>query len=120
MNLDKKTLEKIQLAVIVLYSLGIIASILPYFADLPNEPVILYYLFFPGYTVVLLFAEKSTVLTKLMFSLFVGMALILSLSSIRQLVAGGVPVPFNVIVPVLTILFAIVDYYRPSAFLGQI
>lgn len=102
----------IRTAIVVLYSLGVIATITPKFSNFPSVVVIFYYLFVPGYVVILYLGEDYAVLQKIAYSILFGFMIVLSVYSFGQVTNGGLPLPFNVIIPSITIILILLDYVR--------
>jgi hypothetical protein len=104
--------NQIRTAIVLLYSLGIIATATPTFGDVPNIVVLVYYLFVPGYVVVLYFNEDYAILQKLLFSVLIGLAIVLVIFSLRQTTGDSFPLPYDVIIPVVTIVLILFNYNR--------
>jgi hypothetical protein len=110
---SRTALRRIEFAVILLYSLVVIVSVTPFFADISNIPVIVYYLFVPGYCVTELFGEDYPIVQRLLFSSLVSITLVLSLFSLRQTVLVGIHLPYDLLMPVLTLIILLFNYYHP-------
>ena len=112
MNILARYFGSFQLAVVVLYSLAIMASVVPTFSDIPNAVVLVYYFFVPGFVITLFIAEKDTIFHKLAYSALFGLTVVYFISSVRQSIQDSVPLPFNVIVPMFSIALASLYYYN--------
>ena len=106
---------RIQTAVAILYSLGIIASSTPAFGNISNVVVVLYYLFVPGYVVTLYLGEDYALFQRFAFSIVLGFTFVLTIAAIRNATSDAFPLPFNVIIPVGTIIFVALDYFRSKS-----
>jgi hypothetical protein len=110
---DRTTIRRIEFAVVLLYSLAVMASAVPFFADISNIPVILYYLFVPGYCVTKLFGEDYPIVQRLLFSSLISVTLVLSVFSLRQTVLVGIHLPYDLLMPVLALIILLFTYYHP-------
>lgn len=104
-----KFFRVLEFAIPVLYSLAIIASSLPRFANISNTVVVVYYLFVPGYTVTVLFKEKYNLIFRLGYSILYGLAFVLCIFAFRQ-IFPGVPLSFAVIIPSITIAVSLFHF----------
>lgn len=103
-------LKKLLSAFIVLYSIGVIASSTPTFGDISNVLVIVYFMFLPGLAMTLLFKEGYGILERLSFSVILSLGAVLTLLAIRDMLTpSNFPLPFNVIIPLFTII--VTSYY---------
>jgi hypothetical protein len=89
-------------------------SATPFFADISNVPVVLYYLFVPGYCLTRFFNEDYPVVQRLLFSGLVSITLVLAIASLRQTVLAGVHLPFDLTIPVFTLVILLFSYYHPK------
>jgi hypothetical protein len=112
-RLSRTTLRRIEFGIVLLYSLAVMGSAIPFFADISNIPVILYYLFVPGYCVTELFGEDYPIVQRILFSSLVSVALVLTLFSLRQTVLVGIHLPYDLLMPVLTLIILLFNYYHP-------
>lgn len=106
-------MRKVELSISILYSLAIVASATPVLSNISNIPVVIYYLFVPGYSLILLLNEKYDVLDRFAYSILFGPTFVLVIFSIRQIFVG-VALPFNIIIPTLTIAMSVYHYLRPG------
>src|SRR5580692_6734865 len=88
-RLSRTTLRRLEFAIVLLYSLVVMGSAIPFFADISNVPVILYYLFVHGYCVTELFGEDYAIVQRVLFSGLISITLVLSVYSLRQTVLVG-------------------------------
>ena len=99
----------------MLYSLVVMADSTPRFGDISNVPVILYFLFVPGFAITLLFRESYNLLERLSFSVILSLGAVLTLLAVRQMVyPSKFPLPFDVLIPVVTILATTYYYFAHS------
>jgi len=112
-RLNRTTFRRIEFAIVLLYSLVVMGSAIPFFADISNIPVILYYLFVPGYCVTELFGEDYPIVQRILFSSLVSITLVLTLFSLRQTVLVGIHLPYDLLLPVLTLIILLFNYYHP-------
>jgi hypothetical protein len=111
--ISSKLTQKLELGISVLYSLLIMASAAPAFSDISNVPVVVYYLFVPGYNAVSLSGERYNPIFKMGYSIFLGLVFVLTVFSLRQIYTTTL-LPFNIIIPTLTIFMAVYHYTRPA------
>ena len=104
--------NRIVVVVTMLYSVGIIVLSTPAGTASFNTLIIPYYLFIPGYNLSILLREQYGFLVRTMYSVFLGLTLLLSLSAIRQV--NGLVLPFGIIVPVITMIIGAYTYLRPT------
>jgi predicted membrane protein len=112
-RLSRTALRRIEFAIILLYSLAVMASAVPFFANISNLPVILYYLFVPGYCVTKLFGEDYPIVQRALFSSLISITLVLFFFSLRQTVLLGIHLPYDLLVPVLALIILLFTYYHP-------
>jgi hypothetical protein len=104
--------KKLVSGFIVLFSLLVISSSTPRFGNISNILVILYFMFLPGLAMTLLLKESYNLVERLSFSVILSLGSVLTLLAVRQMIAGidiSFPLPYEVIIPVITIL--ITSYY---------
>lgn len=99
---------------ILVYSLVVMGSAIPFFADISNVPVVLYYLFVPGYCITRLFHEDYPIVQRLLFSGLISITLVLAIFSLRQTVLLGVHLPYDLVIPVFTLVILLFSYYHPK------
>jgi len=99
--------EQVRNAAVVVYSVAIMATIIPGFGHIPNPIVILYYFLVPGYFVVLLLRETGTVLDRLFYTVAWSIALFASIYAIQSV--GYLYLPTHLIVPGVTIVLLAYD-----------
>ena len=102
---------RIGTAIAVLYSLIVVASSTPRFSDVPIVLIALYYIFVPGYVLLQYINEDYALIQRVAFSAIIGLALILLIFSLQQ-VLGLLSLPFDIVIPLLTILLVCLNYYR--------
>jgi hypothetical protein len=96
------------------YSLIVMGSAIPFFADISNLPVILYYLFVPGYCLTRFFNEGYPIIQRLLFSALISITFVLAVFSLRQTVLLGVHLPFDLTIPVFALIILLFSYYHPK------
>jgi hypothetical protein len=111
-RLSRSALQKIEFGLVLLYSLAVMGSAIPFFADISNIPVILYYLFVPGYCVTGLFGEDYPIVQRALFSGLISITLLLSVFSLRQTVLVGIRLPYDLLMPVLALIILLYGYYH--------
>lgn len=108
-------MKKLLSGFIVLYSIVVIASSTPTFGDISNVPVIVYFMFLPGLAMTLLFNEGYGILEKLSFSVLLSLGAVLTLLAIRNMLAPlSFPLPFDVTIPLFTIIVTSYYYFTRS------
>ena len=71
-----------------------------FFADISNVPVVLYYLFVPGYCLTQLFHNEGyPIVQRLPLSALVSITFVLAVFSLRQTVLLGVHLPYDLTIP---------------------
>ena len=105
-------IRQVRLAVIVAYSLLVMATVLPETIHFSNAVVILYYLFVPGYSVALLLLQRGTVIDRIFYSVVWSVVIFASLSSMETVVPGSTIIPLNVMIPILTIVVFVYDHFH--------
>lgn len=107
----KIALEQLRDAFVVLYSLLVVATILPGFDLFPNALVLPYFLFIPGYFVTIVFHDTTTLIEWLFYTFAWSIAIFVSVYAIRTVVPGGF-FPPTVIVPAVTILLMVYVHFH--------
>jgi uncharacterized membrane protein len=102
--------EPLRNAVIVVYSLVVMATILPGFDLVSRIILIPYYLLIPGFCVTQLLRQARTILDGLFFSVAWSIAIITSVVSIEGL--GYSNLSINIVIPVLTVVILALVHYR--------
>ncbi len=96
----------------VVYSLAVVATIIPVLGRLSNLIVIPYYVLVPGYFVTLLLRETDTVVERLFYSVAWSLALLASVYSVKTLTPAYQYLPINVVIPSVTIVLLAFDYFH--------
>ena len=112
-RLNQTAARRIEFLLILAYSLVVMGSATPFFADISNVPVVLYYLFVPGYCLTRFFNEDYPIVQRLLFSALVSITLVLAVFSLRQTLLLGVHLPFDLAIPVFTLILLLFSYYHP-------
>lgn len=105
--------RRVEFMIIFIYSLVVMGSTIPFFADISNVPVVLYYLFVPGYCLTWFLKESYPVVQRALFSGLVSITVVLALFSMRQTVFLGVHLPYDLLIPVFTLVILLFHYYHP-------
>jgi hypothetical protein len=113
-NSGPSAIGRLTTAVIILYSLFVVASIIPSLYFISSVPIAVYYLLVPGYCITRLMEEQYGILQRLLFSVAVGTTVILTLSAFRQTLPTVLALPFNVVIPVFALLLTLYSYYHPK------
>jgi hypothetical protein len=102
---------KIRTGIIILYSIAIIASVVPAFVgDISNSIRFVYYLLVPGYVITLYLGEDYAVVEHVLLSFAWSLVVVMFIYSFNQISAFALP--FALIIPIVSIVLIIVDYYR--------
>jgi 1,4-dihydroxy-2-naphthoate octaprenyltransferase len=109
---SKYLILRIGTIIAILYSIGIIASATPSFGDIPNAVVVFYYLIIPGFVITYYFNEDYALLQRIAYSIALGLTLVLIIFSIRQVTSDSFPLPYDIIIPVVTIMLTLFSFYR--------
>jgi hypothetical protein len=108
----KVPFEQLRNAVALLYSLIVMASIVPGFALVPHLLLLPYFLFVPGYFVTLLLRNTGSLLEKLFYAVAWSIAILLSAYSVETILPDNTLLPIQLVLPLLTILLLAYDYFR--------
>lgn len=109
--MKSKTQRSLTAGIIFIYSLLMIATVIPSFQAISNFFVILYFLFIPGFSITLLFGDGYGLFDKLILSVILSLTIVLFLLAIRQLNSQDIALPYNVIIPIITILVTTYYYF---------
>ena len=108
-------LEQLRNAVVVVYSIIVMATIVPGFATVSNLLILPYFLFVPGYFVALILRNTNSLLETVFYTIAWSMAVLLSAYSLQTIIPGSQNLPIKLVVPALTIfLLVYVHFHRPS------
>ncbi len=111
-------LEQLRDGIVVVYSILVMATIIPGLHIIPTLAVVPYMLVVPGFYATLVLRETETFLETMFYAVAWSVGIFVSVYSIETLSAGYLP-PIDLVVPVLTfVLVAYVRYRRPSS--GQV
>lgn len=101
--------EQLRNAVAVVYSLVVMATIVPGVPSISNLIVIPYYILVPGYFVTLLL-RNTGIIERLFYSIAWSVAILASVYSLGTI--GDTPyLPIELIIPTLTILLLAYDHF---------
>jgi uncharacterized membrane protein len=104
--------EQLRDAVALIYSLLVMATIIPGHTLLPHLLVLPYFLFVPGYFVTLLFGKTGSLLERLFYALAWSVAIFLSAYSVETVLPGNQLLPIELVIPALTITLLAYDRLR--------
>jgi len=108
-------LEQLRNAVVIIYSIIVIATIIPGFANVSNLIILPYFLVVPGYFVALILRNTGTLLETLFYTLAWSAAILLSVYSLQTIIPGSGSLPIKLVVPTLTVFLLAYDHFhRPS------
>lgn len=109
-NRTRSTISRSVEAVIIIgYSVFILLSKSPVLGDVSNFPTLVYYIFFPGYAITSLLSEEYDILSRLFYSVLLGLVLVVSISGLGQL--GLFSVSTLLAIPIIAILVEMYVYY---------
>ena len=103
--------KRVEFMVILLYSLAVMGSATPFFSDISNVPVVIYYLFVPGYCLSWFFREDYAMIQRVLFSGLLSITLVLAFFSLRQTVLVGVHLPYDLSIPVFTLIVLLLHQF---------
>lgn len=115
MSLPKSLLlswTRVRNAVLLFYSLAIMATTLPGSSVIPHTLVLPYYLLLPGYAFSLLLGQTEGIIRTGFFSLVWSLAIVGSVYSVTTVVSNFATVPISGVVPILTIIITGYVYYH--------
>ena len=108
--------RRIVTAVIILYSVFVLSSATPRFANVSNIPVILYFLLVPGFAMTLLIREEYTLLERIAFAILLSLGPVLTLLATREMFyPANFPLPYDVIIPIFTIVLTVYYYFARAS-----
>lgn len=94
----------------VLYSVVVMATIIPGFPHIPTPILILYYFVVPGYFVTLLLRETSTILDRVFYTIAWSLAIVATVYAIEQIAYPDLPT--NLAVPAFTVVLLAYDHFH--------
>lgn len=101
-----------EFVVILVYSLVVMGSAIPFFADISNLPVVIYYLFVPGYCLTSFFKESYPLVQRALFSALISITVLLTFFSLRQSVLLNVHLPYDLALPIFTVVVLLFQYFH--------
>ena len=107
----KLTLVQLRNAVVIAYSLIVMATNFPGFDFVSKLIVIPYLLLVPGYFVASLLDKSGTLLDRVFYTLAWSVAVFGAVYSISTIVPSGF-FPIDLVIPVITILLLAYDYFH--------
>jgi len=102
--------EQLRNAGIVVYSIIVLATIIPNIPNVPGVILMPYYLLVPGYCVTTLMEKKQAFIERLFFSVCWSLAIIASVVAINSLNLASLPL--NAAVPVITVFILAIVHFR--------
>lgn len=97
--------------VIVAYSLGVMATILPGFNSFPGWIALPYYLVVPGYCVTILLRQNKHIVDLVFYTFVWSLAVVGSVFAVETLFQSLSSLPLGAAIPVLTMAVAAFDHY---------
>lgn len=104
--------RSLEAIIIIGYSGLILISSSPAIKAISNLPILIYFLFIPGYVLTLMLGENYDILSRLLYSVLIGLALVVSLSSLGKDLFRSTTIEYTVIIPVILILLEVYVLYR--------
>jgi uncharacterized membrane protein len=99
-------------AIILVYSIIVIVTIIPGFTFVSNLVFLPYFLLVPGYFVTLLLGNTGSFLERLFYTIAWSVAILLSAYSVETILPGNQLLPINLVIPVLSIVLLVYVRYR--------
>ncbi|MDA4126854.1 MAG: hypothetical protein OK452_06605 [Thaumarchaeota archaeon] len=109
MNLPTR---QVQNAAAIVYSVVVMATIIPGIASVSNLIVVPYFLVVPGYYADLLVHRSSTFIERTFYSVAWSSTLLAAMVAIKSLDYSYQPVPIDVIIPSIAIIFLAFDVVK--------
>jgi hypothetical protein len=111
----KVAAEQLRNAIVVVYSVIVIATIIPGFATVSNLIILPYFILVPGYFVTLILRNTGTLLETFFYTIAWSTAILLSVYSLETIIPGSQSLPIKLVVPALTIFLLAYDHFhKPS------
>ena len=104
---------KFRSALILFYSLAMLATVLPRFSAIPHTLILPYYLLVPGYAFALVLRQAEGVTQTFFFSLVWSVVIVTSVYSFLTLAPPGLNgVPLGGVIPAVTMVLTAYGYYH--------
>ena len=104
--------EQVRDAFVVVYSLGVMSTIIPALNTVPRLILVPYFLFIPGYYVTLILKHTESNLEKLFYTFAWSIAIFASVYSLASIPLSNQFPPVPLIVPSLTIVLLVYVHYH--------
>ena len=104
--------RNVRSALILLYSVVVMANVLPGFNGIPHSVIIPFYLLVPGYVISLVLREDRGIVQTVFFSLVWSVVLVASVQSLAARAPDLYNVPIDGVIPPLTIILTGYAYYH--------
>jgi len=98
--------------VVLLYSVTVMATILPGFGRISNALILPYYIIIPGYAFSQILRQTEGNIQTLFYSLIWSVAILVSFFSLATVAPSLSSVPLSGVIPILTIIFTVYSYYH--------
>ena len=106
----------VEATVIIGYSIFVLLSRSPVLGDVSNFLTLAYFIFVPGYAITSLLAEEYDILSRLFYSVLVGLAVLLSLSALEKDAFLSLSTNYILTIPIIAVLVeGYVYYFKKSA-----
>jgi hypothetical protein len=103
---------RLRSAVLFLYSIAVMTTILPGFNVIPHLAVMFYFLLFPGYAFSLILGQANGIIQTAFYSLVWSVAILGSIYSLGTVTPALSKIPVSGIIPVLTIISTAYAFYH--------
>ena len=110
-RIHSKIARSVEVTVIIGVSVLVLLSLSPLLGDVSNYLIIVYFIFVPGYALTPLLAEEYDVLSRLLYSVLVGLVLLLTLLALQGDALLLIPTHFALTIPLITIAVESYVYY---------
>lgn len=108
-----KVQRSIEAVIIIAFSIVMLISSSPAVVSIPNLLILLYFLFFPGYVITLVLGEEYDILSRLLYSVLIGLVFVVSLASLGISVFRSTTIEYTLLIPIIVILLeAYVLYFK--------
>ncbi|MDG6994400.1 MAG: hypothetical protein JRN52_00640 [Nitrososphaerota archaeon] len=115
-NIRARVLRLAEAIVVIGFSVFILLSRSPAVGSVSSFPILIYYLFVPGYVLTSVLAEEYDILSRFLYSVMVGLALLLSLAALDHDPYLTIRNSHTVIIPIVAVLVEGYVYYHKKPF----
>src|SRR2546427_825617 len=102
----------LRVAVILLYSGVVLVTTLPGPGRIPNNLLLPYYIFLPGYALTLVLRQADGIIQTLFFSLVWSVVVLGSVYSLTTLAPNLSAIPLSGVIPSLTVILTVYGNYH--------